>query len=343
MKILVVGSNHFPDSAKVQEQLEQACRDIGAALATAGHDLIVGSSNPNTADRFVIEGVASVAGKHKVLIFRPDEGPTPFTDQPVPNQKRIQFTVKRCPGPWTVGRIHQILAADAVIIIGGGGGAAQAGYSAPLLGVPVLAVPAFGGAAKDVWDYLTRDYEKVAGVQEHTTELREAWRPEHARGVVAAVSALVGAKLYRSRHTFQGLLELVASVAMLVGWVLLFGLPPPHGEASFFLLLLLSALLGTVLRRTLRSLSQSIQVQQGPTFWSDATCSVLVAFGLMLIAFMGDLTLTGEFDLLNPQPAAFQRVSIVFSVIGLFAGFLMEKAARLLAAKLGAAVADDSA
>ncbi|MEI6514618.1 MAG: hypothetical protein WCO77_01460 [bacterium] len=341
MKVLVNGSNHFDDSGSGRPKFEQACRDIGVALAKAGHDLIIGSSNPTTADRYIVEGVASVEGKHTVSVLRPDEGLSPFSENPVPHQERIQFRFMRCRGTWTVGRIHQILAADVVIIIGGGRGTAQVGYSAPLLGVPVLALPVFGGAAREVWDYLERDYDRVPGVKERSAQFREAWRPEHANAVMAGVKALVDAKLYKTRRAWQGVAELLLSVGLLVSWIWLFSRLPFPGMGSFFVLLLLSALLGTVLRRTLRSLSKSSQAQQGPAFSPDAVCSLLVAFGLMLIAFMGDLTMTGKLDLLNPQSADLQRVSIVFSVIGFFAGFLMEKAARLLAAKLGSSMSGE--
>jgi hypothetical protein len=343
MKVLIVGSTDFPDSDCVRQEFGQACKDIGAALATAGHELIVGSSNPNTADRSAVEGVASVAGKHTVFVIRPDAGSTPFSDLPVPNQERIQFRNTRCRGPWTVVSIHQILAADAVIVIGGGRGTAQSGYCAPILGIPVLAVPAFGGAAKDVGDHLSRDYDRVPGLKELATDLREKWRPEYADSVVTAATALVKARPYSRRRPFQGFVDLLMSAVILAGWGALFYLPRFQGVISFFLLLLLSALLGTVLRRALRSFSPSGQVQEGPSFWSDTTCSLLVAFGLMLLAFIGDLALTGNLDLLKPQPADFQRVGIVFSLIGFCAGFQMEKASRQLAAKLGSTVLEDGA
>jgi hypothetical protein len=343
MKVLIVGSTHFADSSGVRPQFEQACRDVGAALAKAGYTIVVGTSDPTTADRFIVEGAATVEGKHLVRVIRPDAGVTPFSAQPLLHQERIQFRFVRCRGTWTVSRVHQILAADVVILIGGGPGTAQAGYSAPLLGVPVLALPAFGGAAREVWDYLSKDYERVAGVKKRATELRETWRAESAGAVLAAAKALVGAELYAQRRTGQGIAELLLSGVLLGSWVWLFDRATSPGIGSFFVLLLLSALLGTVLRRTLRSLSRSGQTQQGPTFWSDATCGLLVAFGLMLIAFTGDLTLTGKLDLLNPQPSDFQRVSVVFSVIGFFAGFMMERASRLLAAKLGSAMSAEGA
>jgi len=59
MKILVSGSFRDID-AKMHEPLRDAARELGKALALAGHTLLVGSESQDDVDPFVVEGFQSV-------------------------------------------------------------------------------------------------------------------------------------------------------------------------------------------------------------------------------------------------------------------------------------------
>jgi len=326
MQFLIVGSTNFPASTeRLKEDFKDACREIGAALAKAGHILVLGSDRPHTADFYITEGANGVEGvRTKVLIYGPDDGPTPFAGER-DKFANIEFSYHRINGPWTVGRVHQILAADAVILIGGALGVTQTGYSAPMLQRPVLAIPSFGGAAADVWRQLESDYKRVEGFTAKANNLRESWHRTHAEIVVKLVEDLVKRNPYKIRDIGSQLSLLLALLILLTAWVILFVYPLNSKSLTFFILLGLSALLGTGLRTTLRLNayeSSRISVRQ---LINEITIGLILAFGLALFYLSGGLVVTGRFDFVKlADDNDFIRVSIMMSLLGLAASVLIE-------------------
>ena len=163
MKIIIVGSITTNSS---QADFKAACRDIGAALAKAGHTIIIGSDGPKTADRYVAEGANSAGGKHDVIVYRPPEpksrhdpgkSDVPFANE-IASFPNLNFQYKIRPGPWAVAHTAGIREADAAIIIGGRRSTELVGHIAPILEKPVLALPMFGGAAENIWTSLEPSY-----------------------------------------------------------------------------------------------------------------------------------------------------------------------------------------
>lgn len=96
MKVLIVGSVHYEGAEAVREQFVTACKELGVALARAGIEIVVGSDSPNTADRYIVEGMSEVEGKHRVWIFRPgQEEDTPFAKESGKWRERIEFFYKK--------------------------------------------------------------------------------------------------------------------------------------------------------------------------------------------------------------------------------------------------------
>lgn len=155
--ILIVGSS--TQNARFQH----ACMALGEALALAEFSVIGGSFNERTADAWVIRGVLRVdPGLAKVV--RPQimsEGPvtTDFASVAVETQV----------GDRNSARLAQLRQADAVLLIGGKGGT-RAFHD--LADKPVLAIPAFGGAAKDVFPR-TREHLGQLGVSPDWRALEE--------------------------------------------------------------------------------------------------------------------------------------------------------------------------
>lgn len=92
MKVLIVGSTHGKFKESDRSSFEQACRELGIALASAGVEIVLGSDGANTADRYVLEGAATVKqkGKHRVWMLRPESQETP----PRINPKWVPITWK---------------------------------------------------------------------------------------------------------------------------------------------------------------------------------------------------------------------------------------------------------
>lgn len=343
MKILVVGSTEYTGGKEVQGPFVEACKQLGASLAKANHTIVVGSDREQTADRHVVFGANEVEGRHKVLVIRPTSGATPF-DGDRANLTKIDFSFRRSRGSWAVGRIYQIQEVDAVIMVGGGRGTAQVGYTAPALKKPVLAIAAFGGAARDTWDeYLEAEYAQL-GFFDHNffggklANLSERWDPSMADLVVSTTKALVERNPYRLEKEMPQTVMVVLPVLLYGAWIGLF-VNPIDGWMSecFFALLIVSALLGTGLRtalRVLREVRPRISVRR---VLNEGVIGLLVAFGLSLLYLAGGVTITGGMkfvSVIDKDLLEFQRIAVTMSILGFAAGLLIERAAEQLIRRL---------
>jgi hypothetical protein len=71
VRVLVVGS-HFDQATR--KPFEDACEDLGHAFAAAGFDLVVGSNDLQSADRYIMQGASGSKGRRpKVTAFRPEK------------------------------------------------------------------------------------------------------------------------------------------------------------------------------------------------------------------------------------------------------------------------------
>lgn len=158
MRVLIVGSLHFDGSKAVKPGFESACRDLGAALATRGHEVVVGSASEKTADRYVLEGIGSVAGDHRVFVYRPSAHDSLDKFVRLGLGSNVLLSYHRAEGTtWATGRSSQIQVSDGVIVIGGGRSTLEVRYMAPVLGKPVVAIASFGGAAAQFEESPTRE------------------------------------------------------------------------------------------------------------------------------------------------------------------------------------------
>lgn len=336
MKILVVGSTEFDGSGKYKEDFALACKQLGAALAKAGHTIFVGSDEESMADRHVVLGANSVEGRHKVVVYRPTKGATPFEAERA-KLKNIDFSFRRSKGALAAGRIYQIRDTDAVIMVGGGRGTAHVGYTAPALERPVLAIGAFGGAAKDAWEeYLDRDYARLGFFEYDFLEaklmgLKERWEPPMADVAVKATEELVKRNPYRSERNVPLIAIIALPLLFLAAWVGLFVNPIGSLTMSFFLLLAVSALLGTGLRinlRFFREVRPQIPVRR---ILNEGSIGLLLAFGLALIYLAGGITITGDTKFVAiSEYSDFQRIGVNMSILGFSAGLLIERATERL-------------
>lgn len=331
VKILISGSTRYEGSNNKKNNFVKACEAIGFSLARAGHSIIVGSEKEDTADLYVVKGFCSFEGnKKKVLVYRPEEGETPYYEIKE-NSKRVDFEYRRSKGHWAVNRVNQILAADGVVLIGGGDGTLQAGYVAPVLGRPVLAIPYFGGAAEKVWRTIESDYKSIKELSTRVSTLKEKWENGNEEIVVNLIESLVKNNPYCTGSCwpqvfFSGLMLLFFFI-----WVLLLNFPVYTNLLNFFLLLAVSSFLGSGLRRALLLYKNNDNIILWKQILNEMTASLLLGFGLALMYLCGGLTITGKLEFINLSVGAdFLRIAVSMSVLGFAAGYLVEEATERL-------------
>ncbi len=295
--------------------------------------MIIGSVEERTVGPHVVEGANTVPGRPIVTIYVTEEDTSVTAFRNRTDLSNIEFQVRREKGSWAVAMLPAIQEADVAIVIGGGSGTVGIAYSTRALKKPVLAIPSFKGAAKEIWDISLHDYETRYGVTPGEIEtLREAWG-----GAAADVTVRVAEKLVK-RNPFRSNVPHVAmlcSVFVMTGlWVALFlrsfGL---SNDLTFFLLLGIAALLGTGLHSSLRLRRGEVAQLTARDLLSGATIGILLAFGLALLYLAGGIVLTGKYVTLG-SPEDFTRIAVSMSVLGLAAGFLLDSTAENLRRRL---------
>lgn len=150
MKIFIVGSARELPEVKKRE-MESACYSLGSALAKDGHTLILGSDAQDTADAFVVDGVAaeSDASSCRIYVYRKrDTDHRPFGDRGFSSdvlRVRDDFLEQ------TAAHAKSVQDADVVLLIGGHQKTLAAGYVAHALDKPYLPILCFGGNSAELW------------------------------------------------------------------------------------------------------------------------------------------------------------------------------------------------
>jgi predicted acylesterase/phospholipase RssA len=202
MKILIVGSiRHLDD----QEPVKAACREIGRALASNKHKILVGSDSSETVDRYIVEGANSIPGPHEVMIYRPpgeghdgpDDTKMPFAEGG--NLPNLKFSYFYESGPWTVAHTAAIRDSDGVLIIGGGGFTELIGQITPILGKPLLPIPIFGGAASSTWARLAYLYLPNF-TQQELQNITLRWTASSALEAVSALEKFSHESPFRNHY-----------------------------------------------------------------------------------------------------------------------------------------------
>lgn len=326
MKVLVVGSMHFHGAEEVRQTLEAACRELGAVLAQRGHTVIVGSESKNTADRFVVEGAIGISDHTRIIVYRPDDDARPPFAAERDSHRHVRFTYRRSPGDWSAGRVYTLWEADVVILIGGGRGTAQTGYSAPVLQKPVLPISSFGGTSAEIWPEVGRFYRAAGTTEDDLAPLREPWGPSTAEAIVKLAESLYRRNPFKRRAEIMPLLTLALCLALLALWIgLILGFIPLQRSVAVLGLLVIAAFLGSGLRSSVRLVADDALTVTPRDFIRQTTAATLLAFVLYLIYLAGGVVLTGDFVALSTDKD-FNRVGVSVSLLGIFAGFLIEEA-----------------
>jgi len=334
MKVLVIGSIRGVDSEDKRNRFITACRELGNALARAGWELAVGSDDPETADKYVVEGALSVSGIRKIWVFRPRGGHTPFDKERAEHARQVEFIYEVIEGPWAAVHVPQVIAADAVVLIGGGPATAQVGYVAPALERPVLAIPCFGGAADDLWQSFKPFYERLSSpLKEKLGNLQVDWQSSNADLAIQILQVASQRRLFqRETKVSQSVALFLISLFLFTVWVWLFVSPFEPRGIAFFALLGVSAFLGTGLRTTLNLLTDPTIRLWPSRVTTELTTGLLLAFGLAVVFLIGGFTITGKFEFISStaQLDNFQRIALAMSALGFAGGWLIERVSESL-------------
>lgn len=332
MRVLIIGSLNYEGSKQFQEDFISGCKQLGAALARAKVEFIIGSSDSNTADKYILEGASEVSGTYKIWIFRPEDGSTPKLPSGENSKANFIPFYKRLSGPWAAGRVPQIQAADAVLMVGGARGTAQIGYSAIALEKPVLAIGSFGGSAAHLWSQFEPFYQRLGSLSNQVGNLREEWQPQNAELAVKVLQELVRRRAFQRSSSGPSLILFALNILLFAIWVWLFVNPPKPWQASFFALLAVSAFLGTALRSSLQVVIDPTEHKSRDAVIAELSAGLVLAFALALLYLAGSFTFTGKFEVISDNSPfdAYQRIAVAMGIIGIVGGWLLERVAESL-------------
>lgn len=318
-----------------------------------------------TVASYMVEG-ASLAPlqdsqAHQIIFYAPQEpeppDSTPEVDtlrefKQLPNLQIADKFVGRVGNKASV--IPNVNEVDAVLLIAGAEGTASIGYAAYSMSKPVVVVTAFNGAAKDLHDdVLIGEYNRFLAQNNITpTDLRALecnWNADadngaldaenlaNAKLIVQTAEKLVKAYGQTSQASLLTLKWAIAGlVVLLLTWLGVYVSASQcpttalacviYVNVAFFLLLYISALLGTGLRILTSYQNNTILQLTNLGLAVDGAISLVVAFGLALLYLIGGISFTGKVVALQtgtPESNAFATIAITMAVLGLAAGYLV--------------------
>lgn len=146
-----------------KQEFTEACSSIGRKLAHYGHSIIVGSSSPNTADRYVVNGVIEEAKNANVRfplirVLRPDDEWRPFDELAGKYPHLFNFR-PRTQEWWQGAHLVGVGEADAILTIGGGGGTYLVGLASIIAKKTLVPIGSFGGTSEKLLNILDNTVE----------------------------------------------------------------------------------------------------------------------------------------------------------------------------------------
>ena|GEM_PF-5338067 len=179
-------------------------------------------------------------------------------------------------------------------------------------------------------------YRNIGALNDHIERIVEHWNTESADYSVSLITKLKKLGLFSKNKKMPNLSLSFVSIIALSLWVYYFTNPINNNMLVIFLLLALSAILGT----SLRTLLSSLLDDNPPLNWNiiiiEMSAGLILALGLSLIYLVEGFTVTGKFEFVSlmSNRSDFIRISIFMSLLGLAGGFLIEKTSDFLRTRL---------
>lgn len=334
MRVLIVGSHKTGRNNFTIDDFVKACREIGSELAGGGHEIIIGSDDECTADKHVFNGYIEAGKGKKVTIARPEGGETPFSDF---RNGPTHVEYSRKSGGWGNGRVRQIILSDVILLIGGGSGTKTVLDIAPELDKPVLSVPCFGGTAGAFWKKRGNSASGSNATDNAMANLTEQWVGGNSTIVVKALEHLVNNRRTRWIQWHElWLSTLLASLTII--WSMLLSSPFLPFLACAFLMMVISACLGAVLRSLINSATYGGNFISIRMIMQDFIIGISISFGFIVFYIAaGTLAIGSAEQIISGQKENFYRVASIMSAIGFLSALFIERSVEKLRTIIDAA------
>jgi hypothetical protein len=174
----------------------QACEDLGRELAKSGWDVVVYSAKRMFIEADVVRGYVAYtpASPGSIHVHSP-LGKGSFDElRRHPELFDVRADSSR---DWEVSFYRSLAGCDGVILIGGGRSTLVTGLIALTMRIPLVAMAAFGGNARKVWDRLHN--ERGDATEEDVAEMATEWRKDSARKLVEGLDRQRNARAARER------------------------------------------------------------------------------------------------------------------------------------------------
>lgn len=345
MKVLIVGSmTPFKDDDEKREEFKNACIEIGGALARNKLEILVASSSLLSADLYVVKGASKIDGRHRISVLRPLIGSEPEFDKEYIDVQNLDISVKRLNGNWSSSRVPQVLAADVVLLIGGENGVRTVGHVAQALEKPVLAIRSFGGASEEIWRIVNTKYEQSLSQNDAYHVLNESWKDGNGEKVVQVLRDLYSIQPFRIKKRMPFAIYNLSLILFLSTWVWIFTnigqFTDSKNEGSvnviqshwFFFITFIAGILGVMLRTNLKLMFDKAARFTWNELFIEIGTGLLLGFAMTLLYLTGSVTFSpNQNSGVVPQTIdAFQRISLIMTLLGLGCGLKIELAAERL-------------
>jgi hypothetical protein len=173
----------------------RACEELGRELAVAEWQLVVYSVKPKFVEADVVRGyVESGKATSKSIHLHAPIGKGSFVEYA---EQPDLFDVRPDPsGDWEVSFYRSLSGCDGVILLGGGRSTLITGLIALTMRLPVLAVAAFGGNARKVWERLSGETGQSEADRD---EMGNPWEDSSAAQLVQNLERQRQQRLERER------------------------------------------------------------------------------------------------------------------------------------------------
>jgi hypothetical protein len=325
-KLLIVGSAR--DLAQL-DSFRAVARDLGAAVAKRGHELVVCSHSDSTADRWAVEGANGASTPEvpaHVSYFMSAQELENAEDQPYDRQAfpNILLEPRLTHGEWFETYDAAARWCDGAIAIGGSSrGTGPALYLILARRQPVVAITSFGGAAKDIWRDTESHYNTLPAQVRLGLQISE--NGSVADTAIEAAEYLIEHSPFPRQTPAKVYLSFPISAALLLlGWLLLSFKWTATPTWKPYVVGAVTALAGILLRYAGDSARNREAYVGAARIYRDLArvlCLLLLASILIdwLYAQAGTTAISGTL----------LRVKLL-AVVGFAAGFLVEDVSKLL-------------
>ncbi|MFD7639158.1 hypothetical protein ACFV4P_00745 [Kitasatospora sp. NPDC059795] len=309
---------------QTEEEVTRVGEELGAALAAAGCDLVVYSSNSrfiesSTVAGYLANGAVPSGSIHVRPAFGSDRGRFPHT----PGQEDA-FDVRHEAGTdWEVAFYRSLREVDGVVLVGGGRTTLITAMVAMAFDIPLAPVAAFGGGGRKAWETLGRVRNQVD--EDEISALGGEWHRNSATRVVATL--LSQRERYRTAALEQERLTRRASMRSGIGLafgalLLLAGLatiPLSYAIGSNAATNLAALIAGSLLTATAGALTRTA-VDRGHD-WARASALGMSAGAIAVLLFVTAQLATSP-DLLTTEGA--RRLLFFVLSVGFIAGYTFD-------------------